>query len=112
VDEDYQKVVNENKNLSIIGGCIAGVVSSTITAYGDVLPCPHLRVPVGNIHNSNFSNIWITSDLFNKLRDRENLKGYCKTCFYRAICGGCRAAAYWRTGDIFEQDPCCFKSLL
>ncbi|WP_457742111.1 SPASM domain-containing protein [Thermococcus sp.] len=76
------------------------------------MPCPHLRIPVGNVYEQNLSDIWINSDLLIKLRDRNNLKGSCKSCEYRNICGGCRAAAYWITGDVFGEDPICFKDLL
>lgn len=112
VDSEYQQISKQYRDVPIIGGCIAGIASCTITAYGDVLPCPHLRIPVGNVYKQNLKDIWINSDLLIKLRDRNNLKGSCKFCEYRNICGGCRAAAYWITGDVFGEDPICFKDLL
>jgi len=24
------------------------------------------------------------------------------------LCGGCRALAYWKTGNVFAEDPTCF----
>jgi radical SAM protein with 4Fe4S-binding SPASM domain len=35
------------------------------------------------------------------------LKGKCGVCEYREICGGCRTAAEFYTGDVFGSDPRC-----
>lgn len=53
--------------------------------------------------------IWRESELFLKLRDRENtLKGQCGECSYRGICGGCRGRAMACSGDYLSEDPSCF----
>lgn len=111
VDPEYKEAC-KNSDRPIIGGCIAGIASCTITPYGDVIPCPHFRKPVGNLRKEELKDIWFDAPLFNKLRDRNNLKDPCGTCGYRSICGGCRAAAYRATGDVCEADPNCFKELL
>ncbi|HEY0808968.1 MAG TPA: hypothetical protein VGD49_02355, partial [Longimicrobiales bacterium] len=33
--------------------------------------------------------------------------GKCGACEYRSVCGGCRARAYARTGDIMASDDSC-----
>jgi MoaA/NifB/PqqE/SkfB family radical SAM enzyme len=39
------------------------------------------------------------SDLFQRLRDSDALKGKCGDCPYRNVCGGSRSRAYAHTGD-------------
>ncbi|MEM2983936.1 MAG: hypothetical protein QXL24_01840, partial [Candidatus Jordarchaeaceae archaeon] len=41
------------------------------------------------------------------LRNRDKLKGGCKTCKYRDVCGGCRARAYGYFGDVTAPDAGC-----
>ena len=74
---------------------------------GDVTPCVFLPIVVGNVREKHFREIWETSELFLKLRDRNNLKGYCKDCPYREVCGGCRARAYAYFNDPLAPDPGC-----
>lgn len=111
VDPECQDVCKKATR-PIIGGCVAGIAMCCITPFGEVIPCPHLRIPVGNVYNEKLRDLWFNAPLFNKLRNRGNYKGGCKSCEYRSICGGCRAAAYNMTGDILGADPWCFKDLL
>lgn len=90
-----------------IGGCGAGRIYAAIQPNGDVTPCVFLPIVVGNIRKKTFSEIWETSELFQKLRDRELLKGACGSCPYKYICGGCRARAYAYYGDPLAPDPGC-----
>ena len=47
------------------------------------------------------------SEFYTKARDKGNIKGKCGVCEYKEICGGCRTAALFYTGDIFGSDPRC-----
>jgi radical SAM protein with 4Fe4S-binding SPASM domain len=47
------------------------------------------------------------SEFFAKAKDKNNIKGKCGVCEYRELCGGCRSAALFYTGDIFGSDPRC-----
>ncbi|PVX26914.1 MAG: hypothetical protein CW716_04980, partial [Candidatus Bathyarchaeum sp.] len=94
-----------------LGKCaIAGKYMSVIE-NGDIIPCSfndHIRL--GNIQDKSLKQTWSelqTSELTQKLRDKNNLKGKCKVCEYNEICGGCRTRAQMYTGDIFESDPSC-----
>lgn len=87
-------------------GCIAGTAYCRVTPTGDLTPCPYLPVPVGNIRERPFGDIWYGSGLLAALRDPDLLGGKCGRCEYRRICGGCRARAYG-SGDILAEDPCC-----
>ncbi len=90
-----------------IGGCGAGRIYAALEPEGTVTPCVFMPVPVGNVREKHFREIWETSELFQKLRNRSLLEGYCKECPYREICGGCRARAYAYFGDPLAPDPGC-----
>jgi radical SAM protein with 4Fe4S-binding SPASM domain len=87
-------------------GCIAGRGMFYIKPNGDVWPCPFLPLKAGNLLKNSSIEIW-KSSIFNLLRNRKNLKGYCGECKYANICGGCRARAYAYTKDPFASDPIC-----
>ena len=89
-----------------VTGCIAARGMFYIKPNGDVWPCAFLPIKAGNVVNERAIDVW-NSEIFKKIRDRENLKGACKNCKYREICGGCRSRAYISTGDPFAEDPTC-----
>jgi heme b synthase len=88
-------------------GCLAGTGVCFISHRGEVQPCGYLPVSVGNVMEKTFKEIWEKSDLFLTLRDYKTLKGKCGLCEYRAVCGGCRARAYYACGDLLEEEPYC-----
>lgn len=88
------------------GRCMAGIDYCRITPEGDVTPCPYMQLSVGNIKVENFKDLWENSREFNSLRN-PSLKGKCKLCEYRLICGGCRARAFASYKDYMEEDPWC-----
>ena len=47
--------------------------------------------------------------LFMHLRNDKNLPDKCNSCENNSICWGCRAAAFYNTGDICGIDPNCYK---
>lgn len=90
-------------------GCSAGRGFVYVKANGDVWPCPFIEVSGGSVRESNFREIYESSAVFRKLRDREQtLKGLCGDCSYRSVCGGCRGRALAYTGDYLAEDPHCF----
>jgi radical SAM protein with 4Fe4S-binding SPASM domain len=90
-----------------IGGCGAGRLYCSLSPQGDVHPCVFLPINVGNLKTEKFSDVWLNSQLFNALRDRDNLKGACGKCTYKYTCGGCRARASAYYEDIQASDPGC-----
>jgi radical SAM protein with 4Fe4S-binding SPASM domain len=90
-----------------IGGCGAGRLYCSLSPQGDVHPCVFLPINVGNLKTEKFSDVWLNSNLFNELRDRDNLKGACGKCTYKYTCGGCRARAKAYCEDIQDSDPGC-----
>ncbi len=94
-----------------VGGCGAGRIYAAIQPNGDVAPCVFLPIKVGSVREKSFREIWETAPLFKKLRDREQLKGFCGKCPFKYICGGCRARAYAYFGDPLAPDPGCIYNL-
>ena len=90
-----------------IGGCGAGRIYAGLEPDGTVVPCVFLPIPVGNVRNRDFYEIWNNSRIFSMLRDRDSFTGNCGKCPYRYICGGCRARAYHYTLNLIGDDPGC-----
>jgi radical SAM protein with 4Fe4S-binding SPASM domain len=90
-----------------IGGCGAGRLYCSLSPQGDVHPCVFLPVNVGNLKMEKFREVWLNSELFKALRDRNNLKGACGKCSYKYTCGGCRARANAYYEDMQASDPGC-----
>ena len=95
-----------------VAGCAAGIFGVTITADGTVMPCRRMDLPVGNIKEVSFRELWAGSSLLWALRTRKNYHGGCQSCRYWAVCRGCRAIAlaYTRASgheDYLGPDPQC-----
>lgn len=95
------------------GGCAAGLSGVTILQDGTITPCRRLDIPIGNIRKDSLREVWATSDVLLKLRDRKSYKGRCRSCSRWASCRGCRAIAYAYScskgeDDFLSEDPQCF----
>ncbi|SHG89587.1 radical SAM additional 4Fe4S-binding SPASM domain-containing protein [Thermosyntropha lipolytica DSM 11003] len=97
--------------LHMHGGCSAGTKFANVDAYGRVHPCQFWQdYTVGNIREKPFSEIWNADDeLMVKLREKEkHVKGKCRECAHKSLCGGCRIRAREVYGDIWAEDPACY----
>ena len=83
-------------------GCIAGLSYCRVYPTGEVTPCPYLPIALGNIRNTPFKEIWFKSEILEKLRNFDNLKGKCHVCQHRDVCGGCRARAYGLSSSFID----------
>ncbi|MBE0478976.1 radical SAM protein [Candidatus Aerophobetes bacterium] len=99
--------LSEKKGDKRATGCLGGISFCFISNVGKVQPCGYLQVKAGDLKKQSFTQIWEKSLVFNQLRHREKLKGKCKICMHRKICGGCRARAYAIYGDYMEEEPYC-----
>ena len=83
-----------------------------ITFDGDVTPCSVIRKGFGNINEQSLEKIIEENRkdlLFLKLREKKNLPESCFSCENNSICWGCRAMAFYESGDIYGIDPKCCK---
>lgn len=74
---------------------------------GSVHPSGFLPVKTGNVRSDDVVELYRSHPVFTSLRDVTTYKGRCGRCEYAQICGGSRARAYARTGDMLEADPLC-----
>jgi len=88
------------------GGCPAATHYCRVDPFGNVTPCPYMDNTAGNLRDSSFWKIWDHAPLFQSFREPV-LKGRCGSCEYQSLCGGCRARAQERHGDLFGEDPTC-----
>lgn len=88
-------------------GCLAGTGVCFISHEGEVFPCGYLPVIAGDLRKQRFADIWEHAEVFNALRDTNNLKGKCGCCEFRNVCMGCRARAFAATGDYLDEEPFC-----
>ncbi len=88
-------------------GCLAGTGVCFVSHRGEIFPCGYLPVEAGNVRDESFDDIWHDSQLFQQLRDPEQLEGKCGVCQFKNLCSGCRARAYGITGNYMAEEPFC-----
>jgi radical SAM protein with 4Fe4S-binding SPASM domain len=99
-------------NGEIIGGCSVSIDSMYIAQDGTVLLCPYLPIYCGNVKTQSVKDIWRSSDAYQLARSiRGYLNGKCGRCDLKYACGGCRANAYYETGNICGEDTGCWREI-
>lgn len=88
-------------------GCLAGTAVCFVSHKGEVFPCGYLPITVGNVKTTKIKDIWNSSAIFTNLRDPSLLGGKCGVCEYKKVCEGCRARAYYDSGDYLAEEPYC-----
>lgn len=85
--------------------CNAGRINGCIGPSGDVFPCPVLRLPMGNLRERSFEEIWKT-DKIDAIRNMaiDDLK-ICSNCPDLEYCNRCPGVAYLETGDYLGPAP-------
>lgn len=111
-DEAFGFLLHGRENPHQWVGCQAGRTIAGIKANGQVVPCPMFSDPVfycGKVPDEDFSDIWVNSPVLSQFRTLDNIHGKCHACKYLYQCGGgCRAAVYAKTGDLYASDYKCF----
>jgi len=88
-------------------GCLAGTAYCIISPKGQVQPCAYLNIPLGDVREKPFDEIWSKHPVLQELRTMD-YKGGCGVCGFKGVCGGCRArAAYYHGGDYMAEEPWC-----
>ena len=88
-------------------GCLAGSSICFVSHTGEVFPCGYLPVSAGNVRRQSMSEIWNGSEVFARLRDPDQLEGKCGLCEFKKICLGCRARAFYASGNYMAEEPYC-----
>lgn len=91
----FPSKVNDGRGLMFIGH--AGLIQPS-----DVLP-----VVCGAFPFDDVVHVYQNSSIFAALRDPDRVEGKCRHCGFKHFCGGSRAHAYEKTGNLFAQDPHC-----
>jgi radical SAM protein len=78
-----------------------------VSHLGEIYPSGFLPLSAGNVRRDDLVAVYRNHPLFRSLRDPDQLKGKCRVCEYREVCGGSRARAYALTGDPLEAEPFC-----
>ncbi|MBI1869737.1 MAG: radical SAM protein, partial [Chlamydiae bacterium] len=113
-----QRAIKEKRTLTyaqkgmhaMTRGCLAGSSISFVSHQGDVFPCGYLPVSAGKVPETSFDEIWNTSSVFQTLRDPSLLEGKCGICEFKKVCMGCRARAFYKTGNFMQEEPFCAYS--
>lgn len=100
-----QKVLKRKFGFS--GGCSACRNLVDIKTNGDVWPCFALPIKLGNIYKQSLKEI--LNNPVAKSLIHQDFQGKCQTCGLKQICGGCRAWAFYKTGNFLATDPLCLK---
>jgi radical SAM protein with 4Fe4S-binding SPASM domain len=82
-----------------------------VTMNGDVTSCSVIRKGFGNINDSPLEDIiknFKNELLFIPLREEKNMPDSCCSCENNTVCWGCRAMAYYESGDMMAKDPKCW----
>jgi radical SAM protein with 4Fe4S-binding SPASM domain len=87
--------------------CVIGVDGLCVMPEGNVFPCRRFPVSIGNLLETPLKQIWEKSEILEKLRKKEGLKGKCRSCEMEE-CRGCRSLALALTGDYLAEDPHCW----
>jgi AdoMet-dependent heme synthase len=94
-----------------MGRCSIGFQGVCVLPNGTVYPCRKLPIPIGNIRDQRFRDIWLNSKILNNIRNVNKLEGKCGICDYKYECKGCRAVAFALTGNYMGPDLQCWHDL-
>jgi radical SAM protein with 4Fe4S-binding SPASM domain len=95
------QITFKEDEMELLGApCVIGRDGLCIMPEGSVFPCRRFPISIGNLLKDSLKTIWEKSELLEKLRRKESLKGKCGRCEIKD-CRGCRSLALALTGDYF-----------
>ncbi len=103
----FQIIFKEDGTELLGAPCVIGRDGLCVMPDGNVFPCRRFPISIGNLLSDSLKQIWEKSEILEKLRGKENLKGKCGKCEIKD-CRGCRSLALSLTGDYLEEDPHCW----
>ncbi len=110
-EEAVRRYINKEERLG--NACAVAASTFTILSDGTAVPCRRLPIPLGNLLDTSFLDIWFKNDVLWDFRRRQkSLKGKCRTCHflnYKGLCdGGASCIAYAYSNDYNAPDPQCW----
>jgi radical SAM/SPASM domain protein of ACGX system len=110
-EEGYYKLPKEIDENIIYDGCHCGRGHITILPNGDVYACRRMDSKVGNIliEDKSLYKIWNSKEL-DEYRQINKFKK-CSKCELKLFCRGCPAVVKSLTGDMYNEDPQCWKKV-
>lgn len=78
-----------------------------VSHTGEIFPSGFLELSAGNVRTRNLGDAYRNSQLFQVIRDPDQLAGKCGVCDFRKLCGGSRSRSLALTGNYMESDPRC-----
>ena len=86
--------------------CYAGRNIVAVNPYGDVLPCLQFLVPMGNLRERSFEEIWREQAGYREMKNLtlKDLPG-CVDCSLQKFCGRCPGLALLETGSVTKPCP-------
>lgn len=117
LDESSQRCLLDSEKPIFDGvKCGAAFTEIAVSNYGFALPCAAfmgcedvLRIEELDTRKYSLNEIYHNATIMKQIRTISSLGGRCKDCNYLKHCGGgCRAAAFIASGDIFGEDPVCW----
>jgi radical SAM protein with 4Fe4S-binding SPASM domain len=101
------QLIFKGDEMELLGApCVIGRDGLCIMPNGSVFPCRRFPISIGNLLSDSLRQIWEGSEILERLRTKENLKGKCGRCQVED-CRGCRSLALSLTGNYLEEDPHC-----
>lgn len=86
--------------------CAMGRSLISINAYGDILPCIRVPIPVANIYKDKFKEVWLYNEKLKELRNITRALGKkCKNCKLIDYCFLCPGLMYLNKKDFTEPYP-------
>jgi len=101
---------NFPKDDLVYDGCHASINHITVLSDGSILLCRRMPILLGNALNDSFLDIFLKNKTINEFRDISKFKK-CKNCELLRFCRGCPAVGWALTGDMFAEDPQCWKEI-
>ena len=78
-----------------------------VSHMGKIYPSGFMPIDCGTFPRHNVVDVYQESPTFRALRNPDRLRGKCRLCEFRNICGGSRARAYAVSGDPLAEEPDC-----
>lgn len=97
--------------------CSPATIGVAVSSFGDIYPCPALYMPMGNIREKSFKEIWYSdSPVLSEVLSTKCFLDLpeCKNCSLVPQCTRCHGLAHLFTGDMkgIDQSACTHAKIM